>query len=68
MLYFALEMAQDFGKLAELLCQNNLQKLGWTREYRLEELANEMMASDLKLMTKDVYFQECGYKIMSYFE
>ncbi|MBU1928191.1 GDP-mannose 4,6-dehydratase, partial [bacterium] len=44
------------------------QKLGWTREYRLEELVNDMMQSDLKLMTKDVYLQEGGYKTMSYFE
>ena len=43
-------------------------KLGWEREYKLEELVNDMMASDLKLMTKDVYLQEGGYKIMSYFE
>jgi len=27
-----------------------------------------MMKSDLKLMTKDVYLQKGGYKIMSYFE
>ena len=44
------------------------QKLGWEREYKLEELVNDMMASDLKLMTKDVYLKEGGYKIMSYFE
>ncbi len=44
------------------------QKLGWKREYKLEELVNDMMESDLKLMTKDVYLQEGGYKIMSYFE
>jgi len=43
-------------------------KLGWNREYNLEELVNDMMASDLKLMTKDVYLQEGGYKTMSYFE
>ena len=43
-------------------------KLGWKREYRLEELVNDMMESDLKLMTKDVYLQEGGYKTMSYFE
>jgi len=43
-------------------------KLGWKREYKLEELVNEMMESDLKLMTKDVYLQEGGYKTMSYFE
>ena len=44
------------------------QKLGWMREYKLQELVNDMMASDLKLMTKDVYLQEGGYKTMSYFE
>ena len=43
-------------------------KLGWKREYKLEALVNEMMESDLKLMTKDVYLQDGGYKTMSYFE
>ncbi len=43
-------------------------KLGWKREYRLEELVNDMMASDLKLMTKDQYLKEGGYTIMNYFE
>jgi len=27
-----------------------------------------MMKSDLKLMTKDVYLKDGGYKTMSYFE
>ncbi|OEZ33127.1 GDP-mannose 4,6-dehydratase [Francisella endosymbiont of Amblyomma maculatum] len=44
------------------------QKLGWNREYDLRDLVNDMMESDLRLMTKDVYFKEGGYKIMSYFE
>jgi GDPmannose 4,6-dehydratase len=44
------------------------QKLGWKREYQLQELVDDMMKSDLKLMTKDVYLQEGGYKTMSYFE
>ena len=43
-------------------------KLGWKREYKLQELVDDMMKSDLKLMTKDVYLQKGGYKIMSYFE
>jgi GDPmannose 4,6-dehydratase len=43
-------------------------KLGWTREYKLQDLVNDMMKSDLKLMTKDVYLKEGGYKTMSYFE
>lgn len=44
------------------------QKLGWNREYNLQDLVNDMMKSDLKLMRKDVYLKEGGYKIMSYFE
>jgi GDPmannose 4,6-dehydratase len=44
------------------------QKLGWNREYKLQDLVNDMMKSDLKLMTKDVYLQDGGYKTMSYFE
>ena len=43
-------------------------KLGWNREYKLQDLVNDMMKSDLKLMTKDVYLKEGGYKTMSYFE
>ena len=43
-------------------------KLGWNREYNLETLVNDMMESDLKLMTKDVYLQDGGYKTLSYFE
>ncbi len=44
------------------------QKLGWKREFELQDLVNEMMESDLKLMTKDVYLKDGGYKIMSYYE
>ena len=43
-------------------------KLGWKREYQLKELVDDMMKNDLKLMTKDVYLQDGGYKTMSYFE
>ena len=43
-------------------------KLGWTREYELETLVEEMMESDLKLMTKDQYLSDGGYTIMNYFE
>ncbi|AIT10015.1 GDP-mannose 4,6-dehydratase [Candidatus Francisella endociliophora] len=44
------------------------QKLGWNREYNLKDLVNDMMASDLKMMTKDVYLKDGGYQIMSYYE
>jgi GDPmannose 4,6-dehydratase len=44
------------------------QKLGWKREYNLEELVNDMMESDLHLMTKDQYLKDGGYAIMSYYE
>ena len=43
-------------------------KLGWKREYKLEELVNDMMESDLKLMTRDQYLKDGGYTIMNYFE
>lgn len=44
------------------------QKLGWNREYNLQELVNDMMESDIKLMQKDTYLKEGGYQIMSYYE
>ena len=43
-------------------------KLGWKAEYDLKGLVDDMMKSDLHLMTKDVYLHEGGYKTMSYFE
>ena len=43
-------------------------KLGWNREYNLQDLVNDMMQSDIHLMTKDQYLKDGGYKIMSYFE
>ena len=36
-------------------------ELGWKPEYTLEQLINEMMNSDLKLMHKDQYLKDGGY-------
>ncbi len=44
------------------------QKLGWNREYKLQDLVNDMMKSDIMLMQKDSYLKDGGYEIMSYFE
>lgn len=43
-------------------------KLGWKPEYKLEDLVSDMMQSDLKLMQKDSYLKDGGYKTMNYFE
>jgi len=44
------------------------EQLGWKPEYDLEGLVNDMMVSDLKLMRKDKYLQDGGYKTLNYFE
>lgn len=43
-------------------------KLGWTPKYDLSALVKDMMASDVKLMQKDRFLQEAGYKTLRYFE
>ena len=43
-------------------------KLGWIPEYSLEDLVNDMMASDLELMKKEYHIKEGGYQILNYFE
>ena len=43
-------------------------KLGWIPEYDLKMLVDDMMQSDLKLMTKDQYLKDGGYTTMNYFE
>ncbi|WP_242158092.1 GDP-mannose 4,6-dehydratase [Aestuariivivens sediminis] len=43
-------------------------KLGWVLKYSLQELVQDMMESDLKLMQKQQYLQEGGYRIKNYFE
>lgn len=43
-------------------------KLGWTPQYELGDLVKDMMQSDLKLMQKDQFLKDGGYKILNYFE
>lgn len=44
------------------------EKLGWIPEYDLNTLVKDMVQSDLKLMQKDKYLKDGGYKILNYFE
>ncbi|RED48945.1 GDP-mannose 4,6-dehydratase [Seonamhaeicola aphaedonensis] len=44
------------------------EKLGWVPEYDLPALVKDMMQSDIKLMKKEQYLKDGGYKIMNYFE
>lgn len=43
-------------------------KLGWTPMCTLEDLVHDMMVSDIKLMKKESYLREGGYRILNYFE
>ncbi|WP_405381814.1 GDP-mannose 4,6-dehydratase [Maribacter sp. LLG6340-A2] len=43
-------------------------KLGWKPEYDLVDLVKDMMQSDVKLMQKDQYLKDGGYRILNYFE
>lgn len=44
------------------------EKLGWEPEIGLEELVEDMMISDLKLMQKDKYLRDGGYSTLNYYE
>ncbi len=43
-------------------------ELGWEPHYTLEDLIQEMIASDVKTMKKNAYLKEGGYEIYSNFE
>ena len=43
-------------------------KLGWVPEYDLKDLVKDMMKNDVKLMQKDQYLKDGGYKTFNYFE
>jgi GDPmannose 4,6-dehydratase len=44
------------------------QVLGWIPEYDLDGLIADMMLGDVKLMKKDNYLLQGGYRVMNYFE
>jgi GDPmannose 4,6-dehydratase len=43
-------------------------KLGWIPQYDLQGLVTDMMQSDIKLMKKDAWLKEGGYRTLNYFE
>ena len=43
-------------------------KLGWEPQYDLQRLVTDMMQSDIKLMKKDAWLREGGYRTLNYFE
>ena len=43
-------------------------KLGWQPEYNLKTLIEDMMLSDIKVMKKENYLKEGGFRILNYFE
>lgn len=43
-------------------------KLGWEPQYDLQGLVTDMMLSDIKLMKRDAYLREGGYRTLNYFE
>ena len=42
--------------------------LGWKPEYDLNGLVKDMMQSDVKLMKRDAYLRDGGYRTLNYFE
>ena len=43
-------------------------KLNWKPEYDLAALVEDMMISDVKVMKKETYLKEGGFRILNYFE
>jgi GDPmannose 4,6-dehydratase len=44
------------------------QKLGWTAKYTVNELAKEMVHSDIENFRKDVLLKESGFQTLRQFE
>jgi len=43
-------------------------KLGWEVDYQLEDLVKDMVHGDLKLMQKEQYLKDGGFRILNYYE
>lgn len=43
-------------------------RLGWEPKYTLDSLVVDMVQNDVKIMKKESYLREGGYKILNYFE
>ena len=43
-------------------------QLGWKPQYDLKGLISDMMQSDIKLVRKDAWLNEGGYRTLNYFE
>jgi GDPmannose 4,6-dehydratase len=46
----------------------SMTKLGWKPKYNLQSLVADMMAGDLKLVSKDTYLKDGGFTTLNYFE
>jgi len=44
------------------------EKLGWECEHNLSDIVKDMMLADLRLMQKDSYLSQGGFKTLNYFE
>jgi GDPmannose 4,6-dehydratase len=44
------------------------ERLNWVPKYDLDGLVKDMMQSDIKVMKKDDYLREGGYRTLNYFE
>lgn len=44
------------------------EKLGWVAKHTLQDLVDDMMQSDIKLMQKETYLKEGGFYTKNYFE
>lgn len=44
------------------------ERLGWVPEYDLRALVEDMMASDIRLMERESYLVDGGYKTLGYYE